>query len=100
VMGTKDGAPLDYARLNPALGDSHHIAVGAKANNPNAARLFANYFISDEGLRVLASEGEFVLASGVYPPIKDADKLEITTMDDLTDEELKKWRGEFKKIFF
>jgi iron(III) transport system substrate-binding protein len=100
VMGTKDGAPLDYARLNPALGDAHHIAVGAKANNPNAARLFANYFISDEGLRVLASEGEFVLASGVYPPIKDADKLTITTMDDLTDEELKTWRGEFKKIFF
>jgi iron(III) transport system substrate-binding protein len=100
TMGTRDGAPLDYARLNPVLGDSHHIAVGAKANSPNAAKLFTNYFISQDGLKILASEGEFVLVKGVYPPIKDADKLEITTMDDLTDEELKKWRAEFKKIFF
>jgi iron(III) transport system substrate-binding protein len=100
TMGTRDGAPLDYARLNPVLGDAHHIAVSAKANSPNAARLFTNYFISSDGLRILAAEGEFVLVKGVYPPIKDADKLEITTMDDLADDELKKWRGEFKKIFF
>lgn len=100
VMGARDGAPLDYARLNPVLGDSHHIAVSAKAANPNAARLFVNYFISPDGLKILAAEGEFVLVKGVYPPIKDAEKLEITTMDDLADDELKKWRGEFKKIFF
>jgi len=100
VMGTREGAPIDYARLNPALADAHHVAVGAKAANPNAARLFANYLISPDGLKVLASEGEFVLARGLYPPIKDAEKLEITIMDDLTDVDLKKWRGEFKKIFF
>jgi iron(III) transport system substrate-binding protein len=100
VMGAREGAPLDYARLNPVLGDAHHIAVAARANNPSAARLFLNYFISPEGLKILAAEGEFVLVKGVYPPIKDADRLEITTMDDLADEDMKKWRGEFKKIFF
>ena len=99
-MGTREGAPLDYARLNPVLADTHTIAVGAKATSPNAAKLFANYFISLEGLKILAAQGEFVLAKGLYPPIKDAEKLEITTMEDLTDDELKKWRGEFKKIFF
>ena len=41
-----------------------------------------------------------MLVRGLYPPIKDAEKLEIRIMDDLTDAELKKWRGEFKKIFF
>lgn len=100
TMGTKEGAPLDYARLNPALGDAHHIAVGAKSDNPNGARLFTNYFISPDGLKILASEGEFVLVKGLYPPIKDADKLEVIGMDDLSEEELKKWRAEFKKIFF
>jgi iron(III) transport system substrate-binding protein len=100
VMGAREGAPLEYARLNPVLGDAHHVAVGAKAHHPNAARLFTNYFISPESLKILAAEGEFVLVKGLYPPIKDADKLEITTMDDLAEEELKKWRGEFKKIFF
>jgi iron(III) transport system substrate-binding protein len=100
TMGVREGAPLDYARLNPVLADAHTIAVSARATNPNAARLFTNFFISPDGLKILAAEGEFVLVKGVYPPIKDADKLEITTMDDLTDDELKKWRGEFKKIFF
>lgn len=100
TMGAKEGAPLDYARLNPALGDAHHIAVGAKSDNPNGARVFTNYFISPEGLKILAGEGEFVLVKGVYPPIKDADKLEIIGMDDLREDELKKWRAEFKKIFF
>jgi len=80
--------------------DAHHVAVGAKAANPSAARLFTNYLISQDGLKALASEGEFVLVRGLYPPIKDAEKLEIRIMDDLTDAELKKWRGEFKKIFF
>jgi iron(III) transport system substrate-binding protein len=100
VMGTREGAPIDYARLSPALADAHHVAVGAKAANPSAARLFTNYLISQDGLKALASEGEFVLVRGLYPPIKDAEKLEIRIMDDLTDAELKKWRGEFKKIFF
>jgi iron(III) transport system substrate-binding protein len=100
IMGTREGAPVDYARLNPVLGDVHHVAVGAKASSPNAARLFANYFISPEGLKILAAQGEFVLAKGLYPPIKDAEKLEITLMEDLTDDELKTWRGAFKKIFF
>ncbi len=100
VMGTKEGAPLDYVRLSPVLGDAHHIAIGAKAPHPNAAKVFTNFFISREGLKILASEGEFVLVKGVYPLIKDAEKLEIVGMDDLSDDDLKKWRGEFKKIFF
>lgn len=100
VMGKKEGAPLDYVRLDPVLGDVHHIAVGANAQHPNAAKLFVNFFISREGLKTLASEGEFVLVKGVYPPIPDAEKLEIVGMDDLSGNELKKWRAEFKKIFF
>lgn len=100
IMGTREGAPLDYARLSPALADTHYIAVSARPGNPQAARLFANYFISPGGLKILAAEGEFTLVKGVYPPIKDADKLEIIAMDDLKEEELKKWRVEFKKIFF
>ena len=100
TMGAREGAPLDYARLNPVLGDSHHIALGARATSPNAAKLFINYVISQDGLKVLAAEGEFVPVKGVYPPIKDAEKLQITTMEDLADDGLKKWRTEFKKIFF
>src|SRR3989454_2188996 len=51
-------------RSNPALGDAHHIAIAAKTDNPSGARVFTNYFISPDGLKVLASEGEFVLVKG------------------------------------
>jgi iron(III) transport system substrate-binding protein len=100
LMGTKESAPLDYVRLHPVLCDAHHIAIGAKAPHPNAAKAFTNFFISRDGLKTLAAEGEFVLVKGIYPPIKDADKLEIVGMTDLSDDDLKKWRGEFKRIFF
>ena len=100
VLGAKEGAPIDYARLNPVLGDAHHVALAARAPHPNAGKLFINFFIGPEGLRLLAAEGEFVLVKGLYPPIKDADKLQIVSIDDLGEDDVKKWRGQFKKLFF
>ncbi|HEY3246845.1 MAG TPA: extracellular solute-binding protein [bacterium] len=95
----KDGAPLDYVRLNPVLAEAHHIAVGAKAPHPNAARLFVDVFTSRLGLLSLARAGEFVLVPGVYPPIKDADKLHVILMDDLNEQELAQFRQQYGVIF-
>lgn len=95
----KDGAPLDYVRLNPVLAEAHHIAVGAKAPHPNAARLFVEVFTSKLGLLALARAGEFVLLPGVYPPIKDADKLRVILMEDLDEQELARFRQQFGVIF-
>lgn len=95
----QDGAPLDYARLNPVLAEAHHVALGAKPIHPNAARLFIDLFTSRLGLLALARAGEFVLVPGVYPPIKDADKLRIVMMEDLDDQELKKFTEEFGRFF-
>ncbi len=100
LYGKKEGAPLDYVRFRQVLAEPHYVAVAAKPMSPNAARLFVNYFLTDDALKSLASEGEFVLLKGVYPPIPGVEKLEIVQMDDLSDEELKKARAEFKKIFF
>lgn len=95
----REGAPLDYVRLNPVLAETHHIAVGAKAPHPNAARLFVDVFTSRLGLLALAQAGEFVLVPGVYPPIKDADKLRVVLMEDLDEQELKTFRDDVGKIF-
>jgi iron(III) transport system substrate-binding protein len=95
----KDGAPLDYVRLNPVLAEAHHIAVGARAPHPNAARLFVDVFTSKLGLLALAGAGEFVLLPGVYPPIKDADKLRVILMEDLDTQELAQFRQQFGVIF-
>jgi iron(III) transport system substrate-binding protein len=95
----KEGAPLDYIRLNPVLAEAHHVAINAKAPHPNAARLFVDVFTSRLGLLALAQAGEFVLVPGVYPPIKDADKLRVVLMDELDEQQLKQFRDQFGALF-
>lgn len=95
----EEGAPLDYVRLNPVLAVAHHAAMGAKATHPNAARLFVDLLTSRLGLLALARVGEFVLVPGVYPPIKDAEKLRVVPMDDLDDQQLKAFRDQFGRFF-
>jgi len=95
----QDGAPLDYVRLSPALAEAHHVALAAKPVHPNAGKLFIDLMTSRVGLLALARAGEFVLVPGVYPPIKDADKIRIVMMEDLDETELKKFQDEFGKFF-
>ena len=95
----KDGAPLDYARLPSYLADGHHVAIQAKAPHPNAARLFEDFFISPEGMKILASQGEFVTAKGLYPPIPGAQSIKAIPMDELDRKEYKKWSREMSSIF-
>ena len=47
----------------------------------------------------MAKEGEFVTAKGLYPPIKDAEKIKAISMHELDAAEYKKWAGEFRKLF-
>jgi iron(III) transport system substrate-binding protein len=100
IFGKKEGAPLDWVRLKQSLAEPHFLALGAKPTNTNAGKLFINFLLTPEALKILAAEGEFVLLRGVHPPIPEVEKLEIVQMDDLSEEELKKARGEYKKLFF
>jgi iron(III) transport system substrate-binding protein len=95
----KDGAPLDYVRLPQMLADGHQIGIQAKAPHPNAARLFEDFFISRDGMEILAKEGEFVTAKGLYPPIKDADKIKAVAMDEMDKQEYRKWAAEMRRLF-
>lgn len=98
---TKAPAPLDWARVNqPLLGTPRGIAIAAKAPHPHAARLFMDYWLSKEAMRIMAEKvGEYVLAPGTFPPIADMDKAKVLAIRELTDNEIKKWGSEFKKIF-
>jgi iron(III) transport system substrate-binding protein len=98
---TNAPAPLDWARVSqPMLGTPRAIAVASKAPNPNAARLFVDYWLSKKAMGMLAKDvGEYVLAPGVFPPIDGIDKAKVVAIRELSDEETNKWGGEFKKIF-
>ncbi len=95
----KDGAPLDYVRLSKMLAEAHNAAISVKAPHPRAAKLFENFLISREGMEIEAKEGEFVTAKGIYPPIKDAEKINAVVIDELSSEEFQKWSAEFRILF-
>ena len=98
---TKAPAPLDWARVEqPLLGTPRGIAIAASASHPNAAKLFVDYWLSKDAMQMLADKvGEYVLHPGVYPPIDGIDKAKVLPVRVLSDDEIRYWGGEFKKIF-
>jgi len=98
---TKAPAPLDWARVEqPLLGTPRGIGIASAAPHPNAAKVFMDYWLSKEAMQMLADKvGEYVLAPGVYPPIDGMEKAEVLPIRELSDEEIRKWGGEFKEIF-
>jgi iron(III) transport system substrate-binding protein len=95
--------PVDYIPMDQYLTDPNYLSLSAKAMHPNAAKLYIDFACSAEGQKEIAEDGEFVLAPGVYPPIKDADKVapKLVFMDNPSEEEFKKlMSGTFRDIFF
>jgi iron(III) transport system substrate-binding protein len=95
--------PVHYVLMDKYLADPNYMSLGAKAANPNAAKLYIDYACSPEGQKHIAEDGEFVLAPGVLPPIKDADKVQpnIVLMDNPSAEEFKKlMTGTLRDIFY
>jgi ABC-type Fe3+ transport system substrate-binding protein len=81
------------------MGDGQSIALGAKAPHPNAGKVFIDFFLSEEGLRIMAEIGEFVSRKGIYPPLPDADKIQMVEMDDLDQKGFAEKMAEYGKIF-
>ena len=99
VFYGKKGIPLDYVRLGKFMGDGHAVALGAKAPHPNAGKAFLDFFLGEEGLKIMASVGEFVTRKGIYPPLPDADKIELIEMVDLDKQAYAEKMAEYRKIF-
>lgn len=95
----KKGVPLDYVRLGKFMGDGHTITLGAKAPHPNAGKAFIDFFLGEEGLRLMAGIGEFVTRKGIYPPLPDADKIQLVQLVEMDQKAFAEKMAEYKKIF-
>ena len=93
--------PITFAPIEKVFADPSDIALSSKANNVNAAKLFIEYLCSSEGQKKVADTGEFVLAPGVYPNIKGADKImaNLLLLNDADSERLAKLQAEFRQLF-
>ena len=94
--------PIDYVMIDKFLADPNYANLSAKANNPNAAKLYIEYVTSPEGQKAIAQEGEFVLYPGINPDIDDAKTVAERSifMDTPDEKEFKKIMGEYHKLFF
>jgi iron(III) transport system substrate-binding protein len=99
VFYGKKGVPLDYVRLGKFMGDGQSITLGAKPPHPNAGKAFIDFFLGEEGLRLMAGIGEFVTRKGIYPPLPDADKIEMVEMDEMDQKAFAEKMQEYRKIF-
>jgi len=93
--------PIDFAPIDKVFADPSDAALSAKAINPNAAKAFIDYLCSADGQKKIAETGEFVLAPGVFPAIKGADKMmaSMLFMNDISAEKLAKLQSDFRPLF-
>jgi len=98
---TKAPAPLDWARVEqPLMGTPRGMAISASAKNPNAGKLFMDFWLTKQSMGKLSREvGEYVLAPGVFPPIDGMDKAKVIPIRTLSDKEISSYGAMFKKIF-
>lgn len=98
---SKAPAPLDWARVDTLLGTPRGIAIAANASNPAAAKVFLDYWLSKNAMKLLADKvGEYVLAPGVFPPIDGIDKVKVLPIRSLSDQEIRDWGKKFREIFY
>ena len=99
VIYGKEGAKLDYVKVDKMLGDGQFMGISAKPPHPNAAQLFIDFFLSEESMKILADIGETVTRKGVYPTFKDADKIKFLEVDEIDEQGLAAKTKEYKNIF-
>jgi ABC-type Fe3+ transport system substrate-binding protein len=63
----KQGAPVDWLAMEPVIVALHPISIVDRAPHPNAARLFIDFTLSDEGQKIFVQRGRVSARSGMKP---------------------------------
>ncbi|HJY77091.1 MAG TPA: extracellular solute-binding protein [Burkholderiales bacterium] len=92
----KSGAPVDWIALEPLVARANGIGVMKKAPHPRAAQALYEFFISDEGQKLLAERDYVPVSTAVASPFKDA-KLAIIEPGAALDQS-EKWAKLFNDV--
>ena len=61
------GAPVDWIAMDPAIIATHPISIVDRAPHPNAAKLFIDFVLSEEGQRIFVHRGRESARVGLKP---------------------------------
>jgi len=71
----RKGAPVDWLAQDPVFTKFQPIGVAAKAPHPNAAKLFVDFMLSEEGQRIIASFGRVPTRRAMPTTVQGLEKL-------------------------
>ena len=81
VMEEMDkGTPVDYVKTVPPVVFPRQAGIYVKAPNPNAAKLFAEWLISDEGQKTIDSDRPGIFAQRFQ--VEDFDRIGLRQSDE------------------
>ena len=92
----RKGAPIDWFALEPAVARSNAIGIARRAPHPNAALLFYEYMLGEEGQRVLVGMDYVPSNTKVASPLKGVKILQTDPVRTL--DESDKWKDLFERI--
>jgi iron(III) transport system substrate-binding protein len=104
TISMNQGAPVQWIRMEPLLQSMSLISIVKDSPHPNAARLFVEFMLSDEGQKVMA-DNDYIPASPAVPakvPENKPDaghfKVNVVT-PDMARDDTPKWTATYKELF-
>jgi ABC-type Fe3+ transport system substrate-binding protein len=94
----KQGAPVDWVAFEPAIVALHPISMIQKAPHPNAAKLFIDFALSDEGQKIFVQRGRESAKPGLKPEGYPAN-LKVAPSRVQLAEKLEDYSRQFKNMF-
>lgn len=104
AISQEQGAPVDWIRMDPAVGTFNMLGLLEEAPHPNAARLFIEYVASEEGQAVLAAANYIPAHPQVPASIAelkpDRGGFEVFVVPPaMTQERLSEWNEIYRELF-
>lgn len=95
----RKGAPVDWVAQEPVFTKFQPIGVGAKAPHPNAAKLFVDFMLSDEGQKIITSFGRVPTRRGVPTTVPGLEKLNFVIDEFNAGDDFNKSYEQFRNVF-
>ena len=95
----RKGAPVDWLVQDPVFTKFQPLGIGSKASHPNAAKLFSDFVLSEEGQKIIASFGRVPTRRGVSANVQGLDKMNYVIDDIGAGDDFNKNFELFRSIF-
>ncbi len=96
----KDGEPIDWVKTDPVYTYLNSVGVTAKAAHPNAARVFVDWLLSQDGQTAVSGVGRIPIRAGIKAnPVSLTEGTKFYFGDPLLIADAEKVRSQYHSLF-